>query len=366
MRSSRISPKGMGATAGFLALLILAGCETGLDIGDFDMRRSGQPMQTVPRPTPDARGIISYPNYQVVVARKGETVANIAARIGLGAAELARHNGLPQDYTPREGELLALPRRVTEGSSAFDIASIASTAIDKAESVKPKTTSKPATGVEPIRHRVERGETAYSIARLYDVSVTALASWNGLGTDLAVREGQHLLIPVVDDVKQAKNDSKPGKGSNTPIPPSASKPLPDTVKTEPLPPSPKLGELKTIEPADRKFLTPVSGKIIADFSGKSGGNEGIDISATAGTTVKAAEDGEVALVSKSVGAKYIVLLRHADNIYTVYSNVAQVKLTKGDKVTRGQPLGVVAEGTPSYLHFEVRKGTQSVDPKPFL
>ncbi len=74
----------------------------------------------------------------------------------------------------------------------------------------------------------------------------------------------------------------------------------------------------------------------------------------------------MALVSKSVGAKYIVLLRHADNIYTVYSNVAQVKLTKGDKVTRGQPLGVVAEGTPSYLHFEVRKGTQSVDPKPFL
>ncbi|HBN31918.1 MAG: peptidoglycan DD-metalloendopeptidase family protein [Rhodobacterales bacterium] len=366
MRSSSFNPKGAGVTAGILALFLLAGCDAGIDLGNFNLRGDSQPLQTVARPTPDARGVISYPNYQVVVARKGETVATIATRIGLSGAELAQHNGLPQDYAPREGELLALPRRVSEGSGTFDIASIASTAIDKAENSKPKTTSKPATGVEPIRHRVERGETAYSIARLYDVSVTALASWNGLGPDLAVREGQHLLIPVVDEVKPTTDDSKPGKGSTTPIPPSASKPLPDTVKTEKLPASPKLGELKTIEPVDRKFLVPVVGKIIADFSGKSGGNEGIDIGVIAGTTVKAAEDGEVALVSKSVGSKFIVLLRHADNIYTVYSNVAEVKLTKGDKVTRGQPLGVVADGTPPYLHFEVRKGTQSVDPKPFL
>ena len=44
---------------------------------------------------------------------------------------------------------------------------------------------------------MQRGETAYTIARLYNVSAKSLAEWNGLGPDLAVREGQYLLIPVV-------------------------------------------------------------------------------------------------------------------------------------------------------------------------
>ena len=53
-----------------------------------------------------------------------------------------------------------------------------------------------------MRHRVEPGETVYSIARLYGVSVTALASWNGLGPDMAIREDQELLIPIVGDANQ--------------------------------------------------------------------------------------------------------------------------------------------------------------------
>lgn len=361
--------KKVSLIAALIGSLGLSACDTGVDlggVGGFNLGRNDE-ARTAPRPEPDARGVISYPTYQVVVARRGDSIGDVAARIGMSTEELARHNGLPVDYSAREGELFALPRRVAAGSGTLDIAAIASGAIDKADNKTGNASPTTETGIEPIRHRVERGETAYSIARLYDVSVTALARWNGLGTDLAVREGQQLLIPVVENPQtRAVDGSKPGTGSTTPTPPSASKPLPDTVKTEPLPASPNLGQFKSNDGSDRKLLTPVDGKIIADFSGKSGGNEGIDISAAAGTAVKAAEDGEVALVSKSVGAKTIVLLRHADNLYTVYSNVADVSLTKGDKVKRGQRIGVVAKGSPSYLHFEVRKGTQSVDPKPYL
>jgi len=348
-----------------LGLLMLAGCDAGVDMGSFNLGRKDT-AQTAPRPAPDGRGVITYPNYQVVVAGSGDTVASVAARVGLPAEELAKYNGLPVDYETRAGELLSLPRQVAPTPGTLDIASIANSAIDKADGAASVETAQPQTGTEPIRHRVERGETAYSIARLYDVSVTALASWNGLGPDLAVRENQQLLIPVVETpAERVADNSKPGAGSFTPTPPSASKPLPDTVKTEPLPSSPNLGQFKSPDEG-RKFLMPVQGNVIAKFSGKAGGNEGIDIAATPGTAVKAAEDGEVALVSKSTGAKTIVLLRHADNIYTVYSNVTDVKLTKGDKVQRGQKLGSVADGSPSYLHFEVRKGTQSVDPAPYL
>ena len=56
-----------------------------------------------PRPAPDSRGIITYPGYQVAIARQGDTVAAIAARLGLNAAQLASYNAIdaaaPVSYT---------------------------------------------------------------------------------------------------------------------------------------------------------------------------------------------------------------------------------------------------------------------------
>ena len=43
---------------------------------------------TVARPLPDANGVISYPGYQVAVARQGDTVSTVAGRVGISPAEL--------------------------------------------------------------------------------------------------------------------------------------------------------------------------------------------------------------------------------------------------------------------------------------
>ena len=236
-----------------------------------------------------------------------------------------------------------------------------------------KPISKVQDGPEPIRHTVEQGETAYSIARLYGVSVKALASWNGLGKDLAVRNGQQLLIPVVADGSPARDVTaddapKPGEGSVTPIPPSSVEPLPDP-DAEPVvevPESPDLVKQRTAASDVPKMLRPVPGKVLKGYSAKPGGNEGIDFAADKGASVKAADAGEVALVSSAAGNSKIVLIRHAGNIYTVYSNVTDVPVKKGQKVTRGQTIGAVAGGSPSYVHFEIRKGTESVDPTPYF
>jgi LysM repeat protein len=201
------------------ALVALAGCQTtGLD---YDLRNNGADTtaavirQIAPRPEPDNRGVISYPDYQVVVARRGDTVAKVAARIGISAEALSRHNGIAANVRLRPGEILAVPGRVAEPSPAtgspttgpirspeeIDITTIASGAIDRAGpqmTVTPRRGGpKIAVGEEPVQHKVERGETAYSIARLYNVSVRSLAEWNGLGPNLRVREGQYLLIPVM-------------------------------------------------------------------------------------------------------------------------------------------------------------------------
>lgn len=386
------------------ALALLTACDKPFD---FDMRGNfGNALSTADaarqvtgdRPQPDDRGIISYPGYQVVVARGGETVTDVARRIGMSPDELARYNGVQTGDVLRKDEVLALPRRVSEPSpetgavatgpiqppSSVDIESIAGGAIDRASASKVETTVLPGAapaaadpaqekvqvGIEPIRHKVVRGETAYTISRMYNVSVRALAEWNGLDADFKIREGQYLLIPVPDaEAPKRASDSQttqPGQGSPTPTPPSATKPLP-AEKTTPAAaaksPSgaPDLGKTQA---RTGKMDLPVNGSIVRDY--KKGKNDGIDIAAAAGTPVKAAAAGTVAAITTDADQVPILLIKHDNNLLTVYANVDAISVKKGDSVKRGQTVGKIRSGKSNYVHFEVRKGFDAVDPTPFL
>lgn len=356
---------------------LLSACE-GFDlVGSLDGRSTADDItrSVASRPEPDDRGLIIYPNYQVIVARHGDSMDDLAVRVGMSGEDLARYNGVDPLYFPRVGELMALPKGVViplQGSEdpevgTSNLEAIASFAIDRGN---PRTASVQG-GAVPIRHIVEPGETVYSISRLYDVSVKSLGSWNGLGKDLGVRSGQALLIPVVGDNTAEKKttgaaESSPGQGSVTPIPPSAIAPLPKKIQTVEIPESPNLAATRTKPGASGKMTKPVSGKVLRGYSGKPGGNEGLDFAAKQGSGVKAAESGEVALVSSAAANSKIVLLRHPDNLYTVYSNVMDVSVRKGEQVKRGQSIAKAAGGSPGFVHFEVRRGTQSVDPAPFF
>lgn len=371
---------------GLMAALLLSACVKAPDL-DWDLRSAGTGLNTSaaareagPRPAADANGVISYPGYQVAVARRGDTVAAVASRVGLQPEALAKYNALRPTDALNEGEILALPSRVnaapagaiatapTAGAGAIDVTTIATTALDRVGTSTPAAaTTKPAAGGEPVRHRVARGETAFSIARSYNVSAKSLADWNGLGSDLAVREGQYLIIPVAGAPAPLEDASAPGTGSQTPEPPSAKKPLPEekvapaATKPKEVPASPDLGAART---STTTFAMPVDGKIIRGYVKKK--NDGIDIAAAAGTPVKAAADGTVAAVTKDTEGTPILVIRHADNILTVYAGVDGVTLAKGDKVKRGQKIATVRAATPAFLHFEVRKGVDSVDPMPYL
>jgi len=376
-----------------VSLLALGACTNGIDLdlrspaGGFDTSDAAR-QTTERRPNPDDRGIISYPNFQVVVAKRGDTVADVANRVGVDSSELARYNGIDIGAKLRAGEVIALPRRVAEpspetGADAFgpirpddtiDITTLAGDALDRADAAQPPrqtTTPTPAqTGIEPIRHKVVRGETAYSISRLYRISVRSLADWNGLGSKLTVREGQYLLIPVTGDTAIAapatvQTTTIPGAGSPTPTPPSASTPLPE-AEPEPAVTQPEqiLTEERTAASGTSKLLMPVSGSIIRGY--EKGKTDGIDIAASAGTSVRAAADGTVAAITRDTDQVPILVLRHADNLLTVYANIGNVKFQKGAKVTRGQTIAEVRGSSPSFLHFEVRQGFDSVDPVPFV
>ncbi|GKY89039.1 peptidoglycan DD-metalloendopeptidase family protein [Sinisalibacter aestuarii] len=380
-------PTRFSARFGFVtaSLLALASCgDGGMGDFDFDMRGfaggfttadAARDARTAARPTPDARGVISYPTYDVAVAREGETIAQMAGRLGLGPNELGRYNGIPPETALRGGEIIALPRQVgsagTPGSATaggtIDVTTLAGNALDRVGSGTAPASSA-AAGPEPVRHQVTRGETAYSIARNYGVSVRSLAEWNSLDSALSVREGQYLLIPVVvEPVRSAALAEAPGVGSATPVPPSAGTPLPTETAAPAAataaPSSPGLGAARTAA-SNARMTMPVDGSVVRAF--EKGKTDGIDISASAGASVRAAAAGTVAAITRDTDQVPILVLRHSGNLLTVYAGIDNIKVEKGDSVSAGQVIANVRAANPSFLHFQVREGTLSVDPLSYL
>ena len=126
-------------------------------------------------------------------------------------------------------------------------------------------------------------------------------------------------------------------------------------------------------PSDGRFRWPVRGRIIGKFgpAGKAGQpNEGIDLAVPLGTEVHAAENGVVAYAGDELkGYGKLVLIRHADNWVTAYAHNDELLVKHGDQIRRGQ---VIAKAGKSggidqpLLHFELRKGSQPVDPMPHM
>lgn len=360
------------------AVLLLASCgATGFDPDlrgwmPGSLNTADAAARATPRPQPDSRGIISFPGYQVAVAQDGDTAATVARRLGIDAARLAQHNALPPTAPLDAGQLLVLPQRVGAASGPAASTGGVRDPFAGQPAKRAATTPVPATpaaSADPAQHTVAAGETAWSIARKYDVGVQDLADWNGLPASMSLRVGQRLVIPVKGQKAPEPTavTTKPGSGSPTPRPPSAAEPLPSEKTAPAAVPGPKapetdLGATRTAASSGGRFQMPANGSIIRVY--EKGKNDGIDISATAGTAVKAAGRGTVAAVTKDTSGAPIVVVRHDGNLMTVYAGLAGLDVTKGDAVSAGQPLGTAGSG--GFVHFEVRQGFDSVDPEKYL
>ena len=370
----------------FLIVLSVGSCGV-LSNLDFDLRGNEydtsdavrKAMKT--RPLPDSRGIISYATYEVAVARKGDTIKSIADRLGLKSQNIAAYNGMSSLEKLNDGQLISLPNRTdkrkfqlknsTSNRNEVNVTELASTAIETATSKKKvikKSTSEQEN--EPIRHKVSRGETAFTISRLYNVSIRSLADWNGLDSNYTIREGQYLLIPLPrDKIVTEVATVKPGKNSKTPSPPSSAEALPEPIPKENLETtsgkSKSSNQPENIEPSNRgQFSYPVNGKIIRDYVKNK--TDGIDISAPEGTPIVAAEKGIVAAITSDTQEVPIIVLKHEGNLLTVYAGIGDISVKEKEKVLKSQLLGKIRPGNPSFLHFEVRRGFESIDPMEFL
>jgi murein DD-endopeptidase MepM/ murein hydrolase activator NlpD len=120
------------------------------------------------------------------------------------------------------------------------------------------------------------------------------------------------------------------------------------------------------------FVWPVRGKVIQTFGSSTDGlkNDGINIAAPAGSPVVAAADGVVAYAGNELrGFGNMILIRHDGGYVTAYAHNDSLLVKKGDKVKRGQTIARVGATGAVFgpqLHFEIRKGTEPVDPMTYL
>lgn len=122
-------------------------------------------------------------------------------------------------------------------------------------------------------------------------------------------------------------------------------------------------------PVERGKISSSYGKHASSVSSKvTVTNNGIDIATTDGAKARAVFDGEVASVTKLTGANTVVIIRHGE-YFTVYSNLENVTVKRGDTVKTKQNIGTVhtnkTEGKTE-LHFELLKEQNRQNPANWL
>ena len=255
---------------------------------------------------------------------------------------------------------------------------------------KPRVGAQKTTRVELTDVVVARGDTLYSLSRKYSVPVNDLAVMNNLTPPFNLSVGQKIRVPNLarvsveqvrtDDVKvavkstnatvqtqpQQKRDAKTiaeNVGAEKKVVATPVK----KISSDPTKKLPKINARSS-----SKFSWPVRGKILSNYGAKSSGlfNDGINIGATRGTAVKAAENGVVAYAGNEVkGMGNLIIIQHEDGWMTVYAHMDSMVVRRGARVSVGQQIGTVGEtgkvDSPQ-LHFEIRKGTKAYNPTQYL
>jgi murein DD-endopeptidase MepM/ murein hydrolase activator NlpD len=199
-------------------------------------------------------------------------------------------------------------------------------------------------------------------------------------------------VPAADPAKTGAGIAEPPKPAPAPVPlkpepakqadPPSAAPVPLTEPAtpvpinEPAPPpaKPAAAAALPVPPArgGRSFQWPVVGRVIASYgeTGQGLRNDGINILANKGSPIRAAENGVVVYAGDEIkGFGNLLLIRHADGFTTAYAHADSLLVNRGDTVRRGQVIARVGQTgnvTQPQLHFEIRKGTQAVDPQEYL
>jgi len=253
-----------------------------------------------------------------VEVSSGDTLYSISRQNNVTVRDLIKENNLAAPYNLKNGERLIIP--------------------------------------SPHYHEVKTGDTLYSISRQYNMQVNQLIEINDIKEPYSVKVGEKIRVAKLNKEENSKPQVEEKK----------------FIKVEEKKSEPSEGFVERTLDHLNHFSWPVKGQVISKFGPKSGGlyNDGINIAAKEGDSVKAAEDGAVAYVGNELkGYGNLIIVKHSGGWITAYAHLKDSLVKRGQKVDKGQKVGTVgASGnvTSPQLYFGLRKGRDAINPENYL
>jgi murein DD-endopeptidase MepM/ murein hydrolase activator NlpD len=301
---------------------------------------------------------------------KGDFLSKIAKQQGVELSLIAQANDIKPPYTIYPGQQLWIPDPFTV-AAATEVPSSASSAGSR-EAIAP--------GAVPAGYTTAAGTPT---GRSSAINVETLAPPPGQAAPTEAVVSASPTAPMIANAPAVAPPAPEMPGVTAP--PTALTPTTTAVPAAPaiaasaapaesqvaaLPPqAPPAG---VSMPQEVHLQWPLKGRLVMGFgpAGKGLHNDGINIGAPQGAQVRAAEGGVVAYAGSELkGFGNLLLIRHADGITTAYAHNDKLLVARGDEVKKGQLIATVGKtgnvDTPQ-LHFEVRVGTQAVDPMGYL
>lgn len=253
-------------------------------------------------------GIITY------AVQDGDTLSGIASKFGISLNTLLWANNLNSRSSIRTGkELTILP---TSG----------------------------------VLYTVAKGDTATKIASKFGGKVEEILAYNNITDNSGLTSGKQIIIPGGKITAAVSAPSSVGRVF-------ASAP-----KT-----SAGGGSGAGSASGSGNMVWPTDLRVITQYFGWK--HTGIDIDCKFTNDNYAAEEGTVIWSGWKGGYGYTVEVQHASGIITRYGHHAKLYVSKGDSVTRGQPLGLcgtTGRSTGTHLHFEVIIGGKYQNPLEYI
>lgn len=225
--------------------------------------------------------------------------------------------------------------------------------------VEQKTVLKTQSLTTATIHRVEKGDTLYSIAFACGEDVRTVAAWNHIKSPYTIYPGQliRLTAPPV---------------RYTPLPNPVRNPVKTAVKQ-----AKTTNEIRTSKPVVTNVVKqgkiswqwPTKGKIISLYSAKDAGRKGIDIAGRNGQPVYAAAGGVVVYSGDGLrGYGNLIIIKHNDTYFSAYAHNRKLFAKEDQKVNKGQHIADMGstEADRPLLHFEVRRDGKPVNPLLYL
>jgi len=258
-----------------------------------------------------------YAQEIVHTVQKGETLYSIARSLGIKADDLIKYNGITDPSRLLAGQILKIPSIGTGTAGGTG------------------TTGSPAAG--NTSYRVVKGDTLYSIARKFSVTIASIQEINSLSENYLLKEGDILKIPNSAATSVKITVTQPQQGTES---------TGATVQAA----------------ANSQVSWPIAARELSYMTGKL---KGVVLTGVHSESVSSLTRGTVLSAGPYRGFGKVVIIQVEGGYLYVYGGLESLSVKEGDRVGPGSEigkLGIDAMSNKPQLFFMVYLSNTPVDP----